>query len=102
MADSVLRLEFEKGSYSQVKAVYWNDEKLANVLGVDISFSGSEWPCVRVQMALVDVEFDDKESIKALVEFESQNDGSVVCEHCGTKQDIGRSKCISCGAPLKG
>ena len=53
MNENTLRLVLENDSYSQVKEVYWNDNRVGAVR-VDVSFSAGKFPYVRVEMAMID------------------------------------------------
>ena len=94
-----LRLVLEKGVYSQVKEVYWNDRKVAGVMGVDVSFRGSEMPRVRIEV-ISDVVFGDAEPIRALVEFVTPDEAVGECRYCGTRVKDSDLKCPSCGAAV--
>ena len=78
MNENTLRLVLENDSYSQVKEVYWNDDRVGAVR-VDVSFSAGKFPYVRVEMAMIDVVFVGSEPVKAMLMFESCGDDTIKC-----------------------
>ncbi len=98
MEKNALRLVLKDG-HGGVSEVYWNDSKVT-ATNVDVSFSAGKVPYIRIEVAMIDVIFDDSKPIKAMVTFESQGDGIAICGHCSTKQDGSNYKCLSCGASL--